>query len=295
MGVKIRMLVTALLWLCFPFLGSGNHNHINEDPVKMINIVYVNDRFAATEHLTGDFLPDRKQPSTRTPTDILNQLPEEWYILDPQDSVSFSLLVKPGERMLTVFTRKEGSADSSKILVKLSSGAQVECQVSSHSVTNCSLDVAEDVEQALIANGMLEVQISVLPDSLGSTSIWEIDLNNGTDDVNIRGFFGNDAREVLQSTEEHYGDEAPLTMVSFVGSKQVGKSTIASLLSGNERMFENSTTGADISHFVEQEVLEVRVQLESLGFNKPRHGLQTGSTLIILFVMGVRTRWRKTI
>ena len=224
-----------------------------EDPVKMIDIRYTNERFAATEHLTHG-TEWRKEDAIRTPADHLNKLPPLWYVLYPSDGANFSLPVKPGEEILTVYTGRKGSANSSQIVIKVRSGDEMECQIqNSHSVTSCSLNIAEYVKEALEENNMLEVEISVPGESQGSASIWELDLNNSSDDVQVQGFFEEDARNVLKSTKEAYGDDTSLSMVTFVGSKQVGKSTIASLLSGNDKMFQYSDSGVNISNFIPSE------------------------------------------
>ena len=65
------------------------------------------------------------------------------------------------------------------------------------------------------------------------------------------------ARERFQLTQNIPEFNKQLTLVSIVGGRGVGKSTVASLLSGNHSMFETgsgsvgtTTTGADMSTII---------------------------------------------
>ena len=64
------------------------------------------------------------------------------------------------------------------------------------------------------------------------------------------------ARERFQQAQSIPEFNKQLTLVSIVGERGVGKSTVASLLSGNHSMFETgsgsvgTTTGADISTII---------------------------------------------
>ena len=67
--------------------------------------------------------------------------------------------------------------------------------------------------------------------------IWEINFSTSNDSSKLEGFFVDAARErfrELQSTPEY---NTQLSFVSIVGGRGVGKSTVASLLSGNASMF----------------------------------------------------------
>ena len=65
------------------------------------------------------------------------------------------------------------------------------------------------------------------------------------------------AKERFQQTQTNPDFDKQLSMVSIVGARGVGKSTIASLLSGNHSMFTvgsgsvgTTTTGADMSTII---------------------------------------------
>ena len=73
----------------------------------------------------------------------------------------------------------------------------------------------------------------------------------------IQGIFMDAAKERFQQTQTNPDFDKQLSMVSIVGARGVGKSTIASLLSGNHSMFTvgsgsvgTTTTGADISTII---------------------------------------------
>ena len=77
------------------------------------------------------------------------------------------------------------------------------------------------------------------------------------DSTKIQGVFMEGARERFQLTQTIPNFNKQLTIVSIVGKRGVGKSTVASLLSGNHSMFETgsgsvgtTTTGADISTII---------------------------------------------
>ena len=67
----------------------------------------------------------------------------------------------------------------------------------------------------------------------------------------------DDARERFQTTQTVPDFNKQLSLVSIVGARGVGKSTVSSLLSGNSSMFTTgsgsvgtTTTGADISTII---------------------------------------------
>ena len=73
----------------------------------------------------------------------------------------------------------------------------------------------------------------------------------------MEGTFNDEARHRLRMTQESEEFNTWLTMVSIVGKTGVGKSTVASLLSGNDTMFKADSTssgvttlGADISTII---------------------------------------------
>ena len=68
-------------------------------------------------------------------------------------------------------------------------------------------------------------------------AVWEINFSTSNDSSRLEGFFVDAARERfrdLQTVDEY---NTQLSFVSIVGGRGVGKSTVASLLSGNASMF----------------------------------------------------------
>ena len=60
----------------------------------------------------------------------------------------------------------------------------------------------------------------------------------------MEGTFNDEARHRLRMTQESEEFNTWLTMVSIVGKTGVGKSTVASLLSGNDTMFERDSSSS---------------------------------------------------
>ena len=67
--------------------------------------------------------------------------------------------------------------------------------------------------------------------------IWEISFSRTNKSDQMEGYFDKDADEILDNLQNHEEFESELSFVSIVGGKGVGKSTMASLLSGNSSMF----------------------------------------------------------
>ena len=83
----------------------------------------------------------------------------------------------------------------------------------------------------------IHFKMCVPADSNRLGAIWEINFSTSNDSSKLEGFFVDAARErfrELQSTPEY---NTQLSFVSIVGGRGVGKSTVASLLSGNASMF----------------------------------------------------------
>ena len=60
--------------------------------------------------------------------------------------------------------------------------------------------------------------------------------------TSFSGLFEDSARERLRQLSDEPDFNTQLSLVSIVGNRGVGKSTVASLLSGNSSMFVVSTT-----------------------------------------------------
>ena len=84
------------------------------------------------------------------------------------------------------------------------------------------------------------------------------------------------AKEIFELTQTIPDFNKQLSIVSIVGKRGVGKSTVASLLSGNHSMFETgsgsvgtTTTGADISTIIPTtEYADVLSRQLNITFNR---------------------------
>ena len=95
----------------------------------------------------------------------------------------------------------------------------------------------------------------------------------------IQGLFMDAARERFQKTQTVPDFNKQISIVSIVGGRGVGKSTVTSLLSGNHSMFTTgsgsvgtTTTGADISTIIPTtdyaDILgqQLEIKLEEVSF-----------------------------
>ena len=119
---------------------------------------------------------------------------------------------------------------------------------------------------------LVQMVLCVNESDPNTAAIWEIDISKvglkwpdynlnfffqANDSSKIQGVFMEAAKERFQLTQTIPNFNKQLTIVSIVGKRGVGKSTVASLLSGNHSMFETgsgsvgtTTTGADISTII---------------------------------------------
>ena len=74
-------------------------------------------------------------------------------------------------------------------------------------------------------------------------AIWEINFSTSNDSNRLEGFFVDASRERFRELQTIPDYNTQLSFVSIVGGRGVGKSTVASLLSGNASMFTVSTYG----------------------------------------------------
>ena len=107
----------------------------------------------------------------------------------------------------------------------------------------CSSKACKGDISSVLTPGIEEeenVKVKVCADGAqGNTgAIWEINFSRSNESNQLEGFFVEAARERLRALEETPEFDTQLSFVSIVGGRGVGKSTVASLLSGNSSMFE---------------------------------------------------------
>ena len=212
--------------------------------------------------------------------EIANDLPEDQLVLHPGGRVVYDLpmldendnldrelifvLVKPGKKdppplMNNPFTEK---ANITLIASSGGSGSDpisVSCGVpsndrSSYASDYCILSLEPIIQE--ITNSVV-VTISVPVQETRNAVIWQVQLSSLDNSARIKGIFQTEARSLIRQTQTVPAFDTWLTLVSCVGKTGVGKSTVASLLSGNDTMFVakssshgTTTLGADISTII---------------------------------------------
>ena len=209
--------------------------------------------------------------------EIANDLPEEQLVLHPGGRVVYDLplldendkldkdliyvLVKPGKKdppplMNNPFT------DKANITLIASSGGDpvsVSCGVpsndrSSYASDYCILSLEPIIQEI---SSSVVVTITVPVQETRDAVLWQVQLSSLDNSARIKGIFQTEARSLIRQTQTVPNFNTWLTLVSCVGKTGVGKSTVASLLSGNDTMFVakssshgTTTLGADISTII---------------------------------------------
>jgi len=137
---------------------------------------------------------------------------------------------------------------------------QTDCSVdpndSSPQASNyCMLNISSLVPDSKPVT--LGVEICVPEEETRDASLWEIWVTPEEDSSRAKGTFEESGRERLGITETVEEFNTRLTMISVVGKTGVGKSTIASMLAGNQSMFTSAspsagttTVGTDMSPII---------------------------------------------
>lgn len=299
------MRIQRLIFLFLPSLCVGQ-SYITEPTLKLMSAEFFGLRFPASasdNRISLDGGVDVRVPDLGD-LEVANNLPEEQLVLHPGGRVVYDLpmtdkngkvdtdiifiMVKPGKKdpppmMGNPFT------DKADIVVQASpSGGgdpvSIACSVddmdfSSYASDYCILSIEPIIEQI---RGNVVVTIEVPNSEERDAVLWQVQLSTLDDSKRIMGTFQEEARSLFRSTQSIQDFNTWLTIVSCVGKTGVGKSTVASLLSGNDTMFVaqssshgTTTLGADISTIIPaieykqrvEEVLEVSLE-EPVG-NKP--------------------------
>ncbi len=117
-----------------------------------------------------------------------------------------------------------------------------DCFIPNNQTDPCSSEVCHyDITSALSPDeGSDEVSVEICADieQENTGAIWEINFSRSNDSNKLEAYFIEDARENLLELKDDPDTNTQLSFVSIVGVRGVGKSTVASLLSGNSSMFE---------------------------------------------------------
>ena len=175
--------------------------------------------------------------------------------------------------------------------------ASTECHrskthTSSSAPQYCILDLLPLQDLALQE---VEVRIQVPEDETQNAVIWQLHLSPLDDSERVMATFTEEGRQQMRKTQEQEDTDTWLTMVSIVGNTGVGKSTVASLLSGNDTMFKSqgssggtTTIGADISPIMPSEEYGARLE-EVLGLG-PLHRPNQSRPLFLIDSEGMSFR-----
>eukprot|EP00088_Acartia_fossae_P001597 TRINITY_DN10627_c0_g1_i1.p1 TRINITY_DN10627_c0_g1~~TRINITY_DN10627_c0_g1_i1.p1 ORF type:complete len:1057 (-),score=182.30 TRINITY_DN10627_c0_g1_i1:85-3225(-) len=266
-----------LIFLFLPFVCSAQ-DYTQEPTLKLLTADFFGPRYPASDsdiRLSVEGGADVKVPDMGD-LEIANGLPEQQLILhaggrvvydipisDSNGKVDTDLIyvtIKPGKKdppplMDNPFT------DKANITLLASAGnggtpVEVTCGVpntdySSYASEYCILSIEQIVDEL---TDTLVVTVTVPVEEKRDAVLWQVQLSSLDDSKRIRGTFGDEARARFRQTQEVADFNTWLTLVSCVGKTGVGKSTVASLLSGNDTMFVahssshgTTTIGADVS------------------------------------------------
>ena len=123
-------------------------------------------------------------------------------------------------------------------------GSSEACHTDISSILNADINTVEKIEVKLCSD----------PTTNFTGAIWEINFSRSNDSSKLEAYFPEKARQRFRELPSIPEFDTQLSFVSIVGGRGVGKSTVASLLSGNSSMFTvgsdstgTTTTGADVS------------------------------------------------
>ena len=83
----------------------------------------------------------------------------------------------------------------------------------------------------------IEVKLCSDPTTTFTGAVWEINFSRSNDSSKLEAYFPEEARQRFRELPSIPEFDTQLSFVSIVGGRGVGKSTVASLLSGNSSMF----------------------------------------------------------
>ena len=103
--------------------------------------------------------------------------------------------------------------------------------------TPCSGDITSLLDPEVPGSIDLTVQLCN-SHAENTAAVWEIDFSSSYDPGKMDLTFTDDGRARIVGTQDVADFNTQLSIVSVVGERHVGKSTILSLLSGNSTMFQ---------------------------------------------------------
>merc|ERR1712142_888982 len=242
-------------------------NYLSVPPVKLLEEESMAKRYPASNSSYRTALENGKDELTdRTDVEVLNKFPPEKLTLSPGGCAHYAFPIQPDQKYMFVQparTRKDGAlypdyCHKGKTVITAKNSGQKSFTCFIHpedcSPKSCLGDIGTILNPSSKASQQVHIDVCNDPKSASEAAIWELNFSSSNDTNKLKAIFTPDARLRLRNTAKDPVANTQLTMVSMVGDRGVGKSTIASLLSGNETLFQagssstgTTTTGADVS------------------------------------------------
>jgi len=241
-------------------------SYLTVPPIKLLRIESPAKSYNASESPYRTALKNgTDEKADITAVDELNHMPLEKLTLHPGGCANYTFPIqhdqkymfmrparKPGDVMPFDFCHK-----GKTVITAMNSGqASFNCftDYSDCSPASCLNDIGSILDPSSKASQQVHIVVCNDPTSESDAAIWQLNFSSSNDTSKLQAVFTPEAKLRLGNTINDPVANNQLTMVSIVGDRGVGKSTVASLLSGNETLFKagssttgTTTTGADIS------------------------------------------------
>ena len=104
----------------------------------------------------------------------------------------------------------------------------------------CHGDISDVIDPDSTVEEKIKLKLCTDAQTTRLGAIWEINFSVSNESNKLEGYFVEAARHRLKELQAVPDFNTHLSFVSIVGGRGVGKSTVASLLSGNSSMFQVS-------------------------------------------------------
>ena len=200
--------------------------------------------------------------------DVANELPEQQLLLSPGGRALYMLPIEADTMYLMIKPGKKdnpyGSPFSEKANITITAapsgggeGISITCGRASSDMSSLASDYCVLSLESILPQEAIVATIEIQSGEVRDAAIWQLHVSPLDDSERVKGLFEEDGRQLMRKTQTGQNSDTWLTMASIVGKTGVGKSTCASLLSGNDTMFNvgskpsgTTTIGADISTII---------------------------------------------
>jgi len=262
------MKAQAILAFISAFVGIAFCNYLTEEPVKLLEVTSLATRFpSAASPYRSSINKGKDVQAQRTDVEKLNNFPAYKTILNPGGCANYIFPAKPNQKYIFVqparklingvnnyCNKGKTAVSASTTSPQKSTSFQCFTDPKDCSPKICLGNIASILDATSKATQQVHLAVCNDKASAYDSAIWELNFSSSNDSTKIQAIFGEKARLRLRNTAMDPIANTQLTMVTLVGDRGVGKSTVSSLLSGNETMFHTgssstgtTTTGADIS------------------------------------------------